>query len=254
MKKAKKILALLLCAVLLIGASVAGTMAYLTFQTNEVTNTFTIGKVEIKLDEAVVDKETGAATSGRTETGNTAVRLIPGRSITKDPTVTVLKDSEDCYVRVKVTVDLSANLTPDAAKAAGWITDEQDFADAFKYWAGNFAGNYLITGSEKGFNRTNWKVSDPKVDSTAMTVTYILYYENVPNNNIVRKSASDTKLPAVFDKVVAPRTLTKDQLALLEGMEIKVEAHAIQAEGFTATGTEGEPVTAEQNAWMAFDG
>ena len=47
MKKAKKILALLLCAVLLIGASVAGTLAYLTFQTNEVKNTFSVGKVNL---------------------------------------------------------------------------------------------------------------------------------------------------------------------------------------------------------------
>lgn len=249
MKKARKIVALLLCALLLIGASVAGTMAYLTFQTNVVENTFTIGKVEIKLDEAVVDQETGAATTGRTEDGNTAVRLIPGRSITKDPTVTVLKDSEACYVRVKVTVDLP-NWTPEAAELAGWKTDEQEFDDAFDSWAKSFAQNYLVAGSAHGFNDTDWDLSSTEINPVGKEITYILYYEDIPNNNIVRKSTSDTKLPAVFDKVVAPRTLTKDQLALLEGMEIKVEAHAIQAEGFV----EADGQSAEVNAWMAFDG
>jgi len=249
MKKAKKIVALLLCALLLIGASVAGTLAYLT-DNQDVTNTFTIGKVEIKLDEAVVDQETGAATSGRTETGNTAVRLIPGRSITKDPTVTVLKDSEDCYVRVKVTVDVSESWTSEAAKAAGWMTDGQNFDEAFDSWASNFAENYFVAGSVQGFNDTDWKLSVTKIVPDDQTITYILYYKDTSESNIVRKSASDTKLPAVFDKVVAPRTLTKDQLALLEGMEIKVEAHAIQAEGFV----DADGRTAEVNAWMAFDG
>ena len=97
MKNAKKVLALLLCAVLLVGASVAGTLAFLT-DTDDVLNTFTIGNVQIKLDEPVVNPETGKAVepAERTEEGNTEVRMIPGRPIDKEPTVTVLTDSEDC--------------------------------------------------------------------------------------------------------------------------------------------------------------
>lgn len=53
MKTKSKALLLTLCAVLLIAASVLGTMAYLT-STDTVTNTFTVGKVEIKHDEAKV--------------------------------------------------------------------------------------------------------------------------------------------------------------------------------------------------------
>ena len=257
MKKLTKTLLLVLCAILLVAGSVLGTVAYLT-DSKEVENTFTVGNVQIKLDEAVVDQETGVATTERTEDGNTAVRLIPGRSITKDPTVTVLKDSEDCYVRVKVTVDVSESWTSEAAKAAGWMTDEQNFADAFKYWAGNFANQYLShivhDTTEPGFNDVDWKLSRTEHDPNAKTITYVLTYKTSDTTNIVRKSTSNTKLPAVFDKVVAPKTLTKDQLALLQGMKIKVEAHAIQAEGFTATKTEDVTVPAEQNAWMAFDG
>lgn len=51
MKTKSKALFLMLCAVLLVAASVLGTMAYLT-STDEVVNTFTVGSVAIKLDEA----------------------------------------------------------------------------------------------------------------------------------------------------------------------------------------------------------
>ena len=230
MKNAKKILALLLCAVLLVGASVAGTLAYLTDK-HDVTNTFTVGKVDIKL----------------TENGQEAglnLHLVPNVPVDKEPVVTVLKDSEDCYVRVKVTVDVSDSWTPEAAKAAGWMSEGQEFAEAFNNWATRFAENYLITGSEKGFNRTNWEVSGPDVASNAKTVTYILYYKDNAGSKIVPKSTSDTELPAVFEQVVAPAKLTNDQLALLAGMTIKVEAHAIQAGSFNGDATA---------AWTAFD-
>ena len=77
MKKAKKVVALLLCAVLLVVGSVTGTMAYLTSQ-DEVVNTFTVGKVAITLDEAVVN-EYGVAAGGRTSETND-YKLIPGSS------------------------------------------------------------------------------------------------------------------------------------------------------------------------------
>ena len=51
MKSAKKAIIAALCAVMLVVGSVAGTMAYLT-STDEVVNTFTVGNVQIKLDEA----------------------------------------------------------------------------------------------------------------------------------------------------------------------------------------------------------
>ena len=56
MKTKRKALLLSLCAVLLVVASVMGTMAYLT-STDTVTNTFTVGNVQIKLDEAAVNPD-----------------------------------------------------------------------------------------------------------------------------------------------------------------------------------------------------
>jgi predicted ribosomally synthesized peptide with SipW-like signal peptide len=52
-KMNNKVKALLMacCAVLLVFASVLGTLAYLTDTTEKVTNTFTVGKVDISLDK-----------------------------------------------------------------------------------------------------------------------------------------------------------------------------------------------------------
>ena len=51
MKTRNKALVLTLCAVLLVVATVMGTLAYLTAETGPVTNTFTVGKVDIELKE-----------------------------------------------------------------------------------------------------------------------------------------------------------------------------------------------------------
>lgn len=100
MKKKTKALMLVLCAVLLVTASVLGTMAYLT-STDKVVNTFTVGKVAITLDEAKVDPDGTAATPAERVKEN-AYHLLPGHGYTKDPTVHVQANSEDSFIFVKV--------------------------------------------------------------------------------------------------------------------------------------------------------
>ena len=127
MKKATKIIALLLCAVLLVGASVAGTLAYLTSK-GSVTNTFTVGEVEITLKEKALDVETGKQQTGGTPvTGLQDIKLIPGRTIEKEPFITVGEDSEDCWLFVKVENGL---------EGAGEITWAADWAQigTTDYW------------------------------------------------------------------------------------------------------------------------
>lgn len=97
MKKAKKALAMLLCAALLVGGTIAGTVAYLTAKTGPVTNTFTAGNVAITLDE----EKLGTTTGERTTTGN-AYHLIPGETYKKDPTVHVAANSETSWLFVEV--------------------------------------------------------------------------------------------------------------------------------------------------------
>lgn len=100
MKKKTKALMLVLCAVLLVTASVLGTMAYLT-STDKVVNTFTVGKVAITLDEAKVNADGTAVTPAERVKGN-AYHLLPGHTYTKDPTVHVQANSEDSFIFVKV--------------------------------------------------------------------------------------------------------------------------------------------------------
>jgi len=210
MRKAKKVLALVLCAVLLVSASIAGTVAYLT-DTKTVTNTFTMGQVKIKLDEAVLDSETGETKSGRTETGNENIKLIPGRTIGKDPTVTVLGKSEDCYVRMKVRVNNLDNLK---AALPDYVAD-----DVF------LLQNLCV---DKDGNST-WNAADWEFkgfDSSENTYEF-RYKEVVPSAN------TDTALSALFTAVTVPGDkITNDNIGKLASVQIIVTAEAIQEEGF----------------------
>lgn len=100
MKTARKAILLVLCAILLVVSAVMGTLAYLT-DTEAVTNTFTVGKVGLSLDEKDVDdSKTDTTTPGRDKANK--YHLLPGHTYDKDPIVHIDEDSEDCWVFVKV--------------------------------------------------------------------------------------------------------------------------------------------------------
>lgn len=80
-----KPVALLLAIALLVGTAVGGTLAWLTDKTNEVKNVFTVGNIDIDLNETKND-----------------FKMIPGFTIDKDPKVTVKANSEKSYVFVEV--------------------------------------------------------------------------------------------------------------------------------------------------------
>lgn len=117
--KKSKVLALTLCAALLVATTILGTMAYLTSQAS-VTNTFTVGQVKITLDEAKVETDGTPVTPAERVTEN-EYHLIPGKSYTKDPTIHVDAASEDCYLFVKVENGISAY---EAAATDGTIAQQ----------------------------------------------------------------------------------------------------------------------------------
>ena len=117
MKKFKALL-VVACALLLVAASVFGTMAYLT-STDTVTNTFTVGKVEITLDEAKVDLN-GTAVSPAERVKNNSYKLMPGHSYTKDPTVHVDAASEDSWIFVKVENGIAAFEAATSSEEGGY--------------------------------------------------------------------------------------------------------------------------------------
>lgn len=106
MKKRTKALLLVLCAIMLVTASIMGTVAYLTSTTETVSNTFSVGQVNITLSETVVDVY-GTAQTGTTDKGQ-AYKMLPGHEYVKDPTITVTKGSEPCWLFVKVENGISA--------------------------------------------------------------------------------------------------------------------------------------------------
>lgn len=104
----KKTLTVIIALVLVVVMSVAGTVAYLTSQAT-VTNTFSVGKVAITLDETKVDVY-GVPLTGE-QAGRNArntYKLIPGQPYTKDPIVHFQPDSEASWLFVKVENDISS--------------------------------------------------------------------------------------------------------------------------------------------------
>ena len=88
---ARRILLLVGLMSLVAVISIGGTIAWLTDKTDAVTNTFTVGDINIELTETGMDQN-------RSKT----FHIVPGVNITKDPTVKVKANSEQCYLFVKV--------------------------------------------------------------------------------------------------------------------------------------------------------
>lgn len=231
MKTKSKALLLTLCAVLLIAASVLGTMAYLT-SSAEVKNTFTVGKVEIKLDEDKVD-ELGNVVSDNRVTAN-SYKLMPGNTYTKDPTVTVLNGSEESYVRMKVTFN-------NATKIIALCTDPEFAGDGPTGVENAFPLIRMVNFVEANAAKWDGIIPDNMVemedmllmpkyfayDETADTLTYIFYYRET-----VTATTADVVLPVLFNSITVPEWVTGEQLAELNNFKITVVAEAIQAGSF----------------------
>ena len=201
MKTARKVLMIALCAVLLVSISVMGTMAYLTSK-DSVTNTFTVGKVAIKLDEAKANAD-GTLVQGADRVDANSYKLLPGQTYNKDPMVTVLKDSEKSYIRMTVTVSKADELDAIFAPAG---------ADLLSIFNGYDGATWLYKGD---------------TDNADNTRTYEFWYKEA-----VAAPDADVALDALFDSITVPGSITNAQLATIEGMTITVNAYAIQADGF----------------------
>lgn len=222
MKTRSKALLLTLCAVLLVTASVLGTMAFLT-STASVENTFTVGSVKITLDEAKVTPD-GKPVEGAARVAENSYKLMPGHTYTKDPTIHVDAASEDCFIRAKVTL----------TNAQEWIAIATKYAD-------NKVENII-----KGTDDNIWWVSQPAVDNEKNTVTYTFVYKNESHTDELGKriwTSTDSKDLVLFKEIAIPGGLTNDELKGVGSSKITVVAEAIQADGFEN----------EAAAWAAFD-
>ena len=127
----KKIVSVCLVVCLLATAIIGTTLAYFTDDAT-VTNTFTVGEVTITMDET--DVNIYGEKDGDTRVTANEYKLIPGRSYTKDPTIHVGADSEDCYLFV--TIDNGISGVIKALDLDGWTYVAE--------------GNYYYYGEGKG--------------------------------------------------------------------------------------------------------
>jgi len=265
MRSKTKILALILAALALIAASIFGTMAYLT-DTDAVTNTFTVGKVEIKLDEAVVDEygnpldgqgqkvDLGSAARTNESVSGNEYHLIPGHEYTKDPTVTVIAGSETSYIRMVVDVEYIDQLEAAIPEAENNVY----YADLNDDSNSDFILQLLLKDS---YNSQEWlytsytektvNVTDNQDNNVALTYqvgTYEFRYKETVNTY---KDANgdeiteDKVLEPLFTTILIPGTLVDNaDMVHLANVKVVVKAHAIQADGFNSA----------DEAWVAFDG
>ena len=118
----------MLSAALIVCATVAGTLAWLTDKTEPVVNTFTVGDINITL----------------TESESLDLKMVPGRTITKDPKVTVNEGSEACWLFVKVVKSGNFDDFMTFEMADGWI--------ALSGYAGVYYRNVDATNADTGFD------------------------------------------------------------------------------------------------------
>lgn len=213
MKTGNKILLWCLGFVAVAAISVAGTLAYLTDQ-DSVVNTFTVGKVQITLDETKVNSD-GTVVEGAERVQKNEYHLIPGQTYTKDPMITVEENSEEAYVRMMVTLNCAEELME------------------------IFGNDFLPENYVKGWDSLKWecvKIGNITEDNT---ITYEFRYFKTVSSAAGEKKA----LEPLFTKITVPGTVTGEQLKMLNDFNITVVGHAIQAAGFEDADT----------AWAAFE-
>lgn len=201
----KKILALCLVVVLIATAITGVTLAYFTDTSETVTNTFTVGDVQIKLDEADVDN----SSDEDRDTANKYEDIYPGQVLPKDPMVTIEAGSEPSYVRMKVTANV----------------EELKAAFPEFYEDGIFYLENLVN-----WNPAIWPCASI-VNNGDGTATYEFRYHKV-----TEEPAVDTPLEALFTQVTIPTFATSDDLKALVGEDgefaFTIIAEAIQKETF----------------------
>ena len=203
----KKIFTLCLAVALTATAVVGGTLAYFT-DTDEKTNTFTVGNVDIELTEPDWKEENA--------------KLIPGREIAKDPTITVKPGSERAYTFMKVKLS-------------------DDFAQLLKDYA-EFKDMDLTDAEQQKALINLWFKSavSPKIMSVDLADNSVILGVLSPKD-----PGESVKY---FDAVTVPGDVDASMINQNGRYEIDITAYGIQAEGF-----EGKNADAHADRKAAYD-
>lgn len=228
MKPIRKIIATGLCAAALVGASVLGTMAYFT-DNDVVTNTFTVGKVDISLDELDVD---GSTADAERDTEN-KYHLLPGHEYVKDPTVHIEAGSENCYVFVTVDNQLkdiewndddTYKTISEQINANGWeklmVNDQEVKLNEIPVYV--YDGERTYNDGSLVDNGKNGIIVEKK-DSGQDLQVFSKF--RIDGANVIARHDETSEAPDGFFYIDDYESETNDK-------EIKVTAYAVQADGF----------------------
>lgn len=105
----KKGLILFMAALMLASAWAGGTLSYLTDISERMTNTFTVGNVDITLTENLNKNQEIQE-----------LRMVPGNVINREPIVTVAEESEDCWLFVQLEKSDNLDEFITCKTAEGW--------------------------------------------------------------------------------------------------------------------------------------
>lgn len=214
------LIALSLVAVIMIGA----TLAYLTDTTDNVVNTFTIGKVDIDLTEPSWNPDD-------------AENLEPGAEVAKDPIVTNT-GRNDGYVAITVTgMEDMAKVGFEADVNDGWILVDKDGTPVAD-WDGKLVdGIYAYT---KGALAPK-EVSDPLFDKVVFTDNGT-YNSSYVINEVAVDEKDESKgtyfvIAGVDGKTFATEAEARAYIDSLQDeltftFDLVLKAYAIQTTGF----------------------
>lgn len=204
----KKILALSMCIALAAIAIVGASLAYFT-DTKTAKNTFTMGNVQIKLDEANInDLEGDRVTSNE-------YNVYPGLVVDKDPTVHNT-GKNGAWVRAIVTIENGMN------------------------WLGLYNDNVWTAPQEAAFkaliNNTlgeGWEIVDIAYDMSGPNHPTSDFVATLKYTQVLKATESTT---AMFSQIAFPAKMTGNDVTTRIAQDgnfgINVVAQAIQVDGF----------------------
>ena len=263
----KKFLTLALVVAVTATATVAGTVAYLTKDVGTKTNTFTVGDLNITLEETVGVESNGGGLGTPTENGGEYTNLMPGDKIIKE--VTLTNNDDPAYVRVTVTLKNKEN---DFANVLNKAIDgvyetkglpEEALQAMYDYIFDGWGLNYTKVDAENnplGMRLTITGDDMPaingngimyQVDSVKTIDEYAQFYTGnwfgeqtdiIPFDGYYTKDMNKYELrytyymlleegasTTLFNGFNIPEEFNADQLAMFNGLEIVIDADAIQA-------------------------
>lgn len=204
--KKRNLLTLVLALALVAALAVGGTLAYFTDNDTQ-TNTFTMGNVNINLEESNT-KDPDTNEDVWTDEGLGYTSVLPGNVETKKARVTVDTKSADCYVKVNIKLEYNP-----FSETTGMGLNDQDVA------ALKAAVSDAITKNLDGTDKT-----DCMWDVTPTDDGFDCVYKGTDGNRIAHP---DDAL-MLFEQIRIPTSFGNNVAG--EGFQIKLTAYAIQSD------------------------